>query len=277
MDYYEVLGVSKNADAADIKKAYRKLASQHHPDKGGDSAQFQKIQEAYETLSDSNSRAQYDMRGQQQRNPFMGDFGPGGSPFEHIFNSDMFAHHARPRRNPNAAGDVVISLEQAYNGTEVVLEVAGGSEVVQIQPGVRDNARLRIPGKGPRRFRDAPPGDLIVRIHVRCPPDIERINADLYKTVEVDALDALAGGDIIVDLIDRKKVKLKIPAGTNTGSKFKITGKGMPEYNNPQQRGDLYVVAAIKVPKLTDPKHIELVNIIKEEVNNEQGTTQQNS
>jgi DnaJ-class molecular chaperone len=268
MDYYEVLGVSKNANDTDIKKAYRRLASQHHPDKGGDAAEFQKIQEAYEVLSNPQSRTQYDMRGRFQGNSHMG-FSPGGNPFD-IFTDSFAFNRPAPRRNPNAAGDVSITLEQAFTGTEIVFEVGGSNEVIHLLPGIRDNTRLRVPGKGPRRFKDAPPGDLIVRVHVQCPADTQRINNDLYKTVKVNALDAIAGGDVAIDLIDRKRVSLKIPAGTNSGSKFKLAGKGMPEYNNPMQRGDLYVVVDIDIPKLTNPKHIELVNTIKEEVRDEQ-------
>ena len=264
MDYYDTLGVSKSATAAEIKKAYRRLASQHHPDKGGEHGKFQDIQHAYETLSDPNKRSQYD-NPQPQHHGFA-----GGNPFDDLFRQAGFANGPRPQQNPNVSSDVQISLEQAYNGTDIVIDLGYATEVLQILPGVQNGMRLRLPRKGPQRFRNVPPGDLIVRIHIMNPPDIQRNIDDLYKSVNLNTLDAITGSDLTVNLMDRKKVKIRIPPGTNQGAKFKIPGKGMPIYKNPSRYGDFYVVVNLQTPKVSNPEHIELLNTIKREVNNEQ-------
>ena len=162
MDHYQILGVSKDASQQDIKKAYRKLAMKHHPDKGGDEQKFKQIQAAYSVLSDPDKRAQYD-----NPNPFEqfgGDPFGQGSPFGDIF-SEIFGggfRRQQPQRNPDGRMDLNISLLQAYKGTNVVVNTGYATLDVTIPQGVKDGSNLRLSGKGPLRYTDLPPGDLLI-------------------------------------------------------------------------------------------------------------------
>lgn len=255
-DYYNTLGVGRDADAQDIKRAYRRLASKHHPDKGGDKALFQQIQEAYSVLSDPVKKQQYD-------NPQQGfgfDFGDG-NPF-----ADIFEHMGRrARRNPDAVVHTRIPLERAYTGTDVMIETPFAKELLTIHAGVRDGTRFRISGKGHSRFKDAPPGDLIVHVQVQCPANISRDQDSVYQRVSIDALDAITGTILKFTHFAGKHMEVKIPAGSQPGSKLRLGGWGMP---NPQtgRKGDLYLVLNITVPKIVDENLIEQINNIKQEV-----------
>lgn len=261
MNYYDVLGINKSATDADIKKAYRRLASKHHPDKGGNHADFQKIQEAYDILGDKTKRQEYD-------NP---QIHSGGPFFSGAFNFNDGPHHFRqpPRRNPNVSCDVNISLEDAFKGTDIGLNLGSSSEVITLPPGAFEGMKLRIPGKGPRRFTNCPPGDVIVRIHVNCPTGIAVQGKDIFSIHDLNVLDALTGGSIPVTLIDKTTVRVKIPPGTSQNTKFKIPKKGMPDHNNIVDRGDHFLVVNLFVPKLSNPDHLERLKSIKEEIENE--------
>jgi curved DNA-binding protein len=255
-DYYSILGLDRSASQAQIKQAYRKLASKHHPDKGGDKELFQQIQEAYSVLGDPDKRTHYD-------NP-QPDFGFGfGS--DHPF-ADIFANmHQQARRNPDAVVNTRIPLEKAYTGTEVMIETPFAKELLTVHAGVRDGTRFRISGKGHSRFKDVPPGDLIVQIHVQCPANIKRDNDDVYQWVELDALDAITGTVIDFEHFAGKLMQIKVPQGSQHGGKLRLTGWGMP---NPRSNstGDLYLVLSVVVPQITDQNTLEKLNSIKQEV-----------
>ena len=257
MDFYQTLGVSRDATKEDIRKAYRKLAMEHHPDKGGDVSKFQAISEAYETLGDENKRAQYDNPG-----PSFENWGPG-HPFGDAFES-IFGVRRNVRRNPDGVSDIVISVGKAYSGTDITVNLGYANEVIQIPPGVRDNTKFRLRGKGPARYKDLPPGDLIIRVNIEYPPDLGRENDDLFIRAEVNAIEAIRGTDINYTHVSGKELKIKVPAGTQPGSRLRVPGYGMP---NPHSRvnGDLYVLVTVTIPKVTDQQHIQWLNIINTE------------
>jgi curved DNA-binding protein len=263
MDHYETLGVSKDASQQDIKKAYRKLASKHHPDKGGDQEQFKRVQAAYDTLSDPEQRAQYD-----NPNPFEG-FGQGfgNSPFADIFG-DIFGqrrHNAYQRQvqNPDGIVDLGVTLLQTYTGSTVVVNTGYGSYELNIPQGVADGTRLRLAGKGPVRDKRLPAGDLIVRLHIEYPDNWGRDREHLFLRHNINAIDAMTGCSITIVHVDNKKYELKIPAGIEHGSRLKMSGLGMkiPDYG---VVGDLYVIIELDIPIITNDEDKETLNNIKQ-------------
>lgn len=272
MDYYQILGVNKDSSAEDIKKAYRKLAMQHHPDRGGDNTKFTEINQAYETLSDDTKRRQYDHQSMwagaqrwtpddinsayEQQSPYFTDF------------ADVFRGRQQ-QKNPDGLADVTISLAQAYSGTDLNVNVGYANEIITIPAGVRDGAKIRLKGKGPARIKNMPPGDLIVRINIDMPEDMGRDQDDLYVRLDVDAISAMTGSSVEFHHINGKILSIKIPAGVQNGAKLRIPGWGMP---NPQtlKIGHLYALIRISIPKVTNQQHIDMLNIISKEVNKQQ-------
>lgn len=260
MNYYNILGVQQSASHDEIKKAYRKLAMVHHPDKGGDVNKFNEITEAYETLSDTDKRSQYD-------NPH--GFGAFSDAFEDLLrNAQASAAYRRAQefqRNPDAVTEIDISLQQAYHGTDYLVDLGYTKELLSVQSGVRDGTRYRIREKGPHRYKEMPPGDLIVKINISMPSNIARDNNDLYMRFEINAVQAMTGVELDLDHLSGRSIKIKIPAGTQPGSKLRLAGFGMPDPVN-KNSGDLYAIIHVKIPKVTNPDHVQQLNNIYEEV-----------
>jgi DnaJ-class molecular chaperone len=256
MDYYEQLGVNHTTSPDEIKKAYRKLASKHHPDKGGDPEQFKKIQEAYDTLSDPEKKHAYDNPGP--------DFSQGIPPgFEDLFGN-IFGSRMRPQKNPDSMINLNITLKEAFSGTSFNLQTpADGEVIVRIPAGVRDGMRMRVAGKGRQRDPNLPPGDIFVNVHVDMPRDWGRDEDNLYVRFQVDALDAITGTEIKVKHINGKKYSVKVPAGIQPGEKIRLNGLGM---SNPKsgRDGSLYVIVEVHIPDITDQTSIDLLNSIKQ-------------
>lgn len=261
MDHYQILGVSRDATPQDIKKAFRKLAMKHHPDKGGDEAKFKEIQQAYEVLSDPDKRQQYD-----NPNPFEGIFGQGGDPFRQgtpfgdIFG-DIFGQRRQPVKNPDGLFDMDITLENAYSGMDSTISTPEGKVQLHIPPGVRPGTKFRIPGKAGGRMPNLPPGDLIVRVNVINPPEWGRENDHLFIRVEVNAIEAMIGSAVRIRHLDGKQYDVTIPAGTQPGGRIKMAGLGMP---NPQngRTGDLYLLVNVHVPTITNEDELNALNNI---------------
>jgi curved DNA-binding protein len=269
MDPYSILGVNRGATDKEIKQAYRRAASKHHPDKGGDEAEFKRVQEAYEAITNP----------QPQPQSFGGGF--SGTDFEEMIRQAMnqnayaqaddradFFRRARQqaRRNPDAVVDIQITLASAYTGTDFLLEAGPIKEMLQLQPGIRDKTKLRVPGKGHSRFPDVKPGDLIVRVNVVCPQNIQIQNDDLYQVVNINALQAMVGCDKEIPHVSGKTLKIKIPAGTQAGTKLRLGGWGMPNPVN-GKKGHLYAIMGIEVPTITNPEHIDKIREIMKEAN----------
>lgn len=252
MNPYQILGVEPNTTPEEVKRAYRKLASKHHPDKGGNDEQFKLVQEAYERITNPQPQPDNMFRGNE---------------FHFNFN-DIFGQQQQRRqhRNPDQIMDVNINLLQAYQGADMMINAGHTQELIQIPQGVRDKSKFRIAGKGHQRFREIPPGDLIVRVNINYPPDIQAREDDLYQLLDVNTIDAMLGSEVILGHFSGTTLKIKLPAASQNNSKLRLSNWGMP---NPQtgRKGNLYVVINLTTPNITNQTHIDMLNTIKSEIN----------
>lgn len=290
-DYYEVLGVSKNASDDEIKKAYRKLAIKYHPDKnpGNKEAEekFKEINEAHDVLSDKQKRARYDQFGHagvnggagnpfgNAGNPFSGgnfnfngqtfnfDFGGGG--FDDILGSLFGFGNAgarRPRRGPDYETRITISFEEAIFGTTKEVSVNNDGIKIKIPAGIDDGMSIRLRGKG----GDAPDGkgekgDLYVRVRVKPHKTLTREGTLILSEHKIDMVDAALGCEVEVETVDGK-VTMKVPAGTNSGTPFKLSGHGVP-FRADGDRGPHIVTIIVETPKNLSRKQKELLEEFK--------------
>lgn len=270
-DYYNILGVDRSASQDDIKKAYRKLAAKHHPDRGGDTAKFQEISAAYDTLSDPNKRSQYDNpapQGFQQYGGMPPGFedilrGFGGGPF-----GDIFGGRRQPVRNRTLNLQTQITLEEAFIGKELVANVqlpSGRDQVLEIKipAGVRDGTTLRLAGMGDDSVSNMPRGDIHLTIQIIPHGKFHREGDDLIMKLDISCFDAILGTSVQFDSIDGKTLETNIPAGIQHGQLMNIQGQGMPIMSNNRMRGRLLIEIGIKIPTtLTDVQKEELRKII---------------
>lgn len=264
-DYYAILGVDKKADAATIKKTYRALARELHPDKTkGDKKledRFKEVSEAYEILSDDKKRAEYDQAremfqsgafrsgGQQFSGDFSDLFGNGGDIF-----SQLFGGRRGPRKGQDIQTEVSISLRDALFGKEVDLRLAGQGNAphtitVRIPTGVNDGAKVRVKGRGAPG--EAGPGDLYVLVNVIPHPVFSRKGENLHLTIPVSFAEAALGADISVPTIEGDEVKVRIAPGTQNGKTLRVKGRGVKKGIN---AGDLLATIEVQVPQRVDGK-----------------------
>ena len=268
-DFYSVLGVTRNSSQDDIKLAYRKLASKHHPDRGGDTKKFQQIEEAYRTLSDPQTRAQYDnpqpqFSGQEFdfsdlfRN--FGGFGPFGDPFSNA--------RGRQHRNRNINLETVITLEEAFHGKELMASVTlptGKDQVVNIKipAGIQDNTTLRLSGMGDDSIPGVPRGDIHLTIKLAHHPKFAREGDDLIVEQSLPIWSAILGDTIFVTTIEGKKLEVTIPAGTQLDQIMAIQGAGMPNMRDERFKGRLLIRLKFDIPTtLTDEQKEQIRKII---------------
>ena len=291
-DYYEVLGVSKSASDDEIKKAYRKLAVKYHPDKNpGDKeaeAKFKEINEAHDVLSDKQKRARYDQFGHAgvggagnpfgggaAGNPFSGgafnfngqtfnfDFGSGGA-FDDILGSIFgFGGGARrSRRGADYQTNVTLTFEEAIFGTTKKVTVEGDDLKVKIPAGIDDGMSIRLRGKGgPAPSKDAEPGDLYVRVRVKSHKHLTREGAIILSEEKISMVDAALGCEIDVETVDGL-ITMKVPAGTQSGTPFKLSGHGVP-FRADGDRGPHIVTVVVETPRNLSKKQKELLEEFK--------------
>ncbi|MEP7029895.1 MAG: molecular chaperone DnaJ [Pseudolabrys sp.] len=342
-DYYEILGVSRTVNEAELKVAYRKLAMVHHPDRNPGDAEcehkFKELSEAYDVLKDGDKRAAYDRfghaafeQGGGAAHGFGADF---ASTFSDIFE-DLFGMGGGRRAGGRGQGrergsdlryNMEISLEEAFEGktaeiripTSVTCEVCSGSGAkagtkpkpcatcggagkirhaqgfftlertcpacngrgqviddpcascagagrvtrernlsVNIPAGVEDGTRIRLAGEGEAGVRGGPPGDLYIFLSLAAHEFFQRDGADLHCRVPISMATAALGGDFEVPAIDGSKARVKVPSGTQTGRRFRLTAKGMPVLRS-KQLGDMYVQVAVETPQNLNKRQRELL------------------
>jgi curved DNA-binding protein len=293
-DYYKILGVDRKADEADIKKAYRKLAQQYHPDKNPNkSAQekFKEINEAYEVLGDAQKRKKYDQLGadyqQWQRQGGPGGFNwgqyaqPGSSRINYDDLSDLFGGgdvseffqtifggpgtggrtraQTRPRHGADLEQPVTITLEEAYHGAKRMIQKDGRRIEANIPPGVDTGSRVRLRGEGQAGANGGTSGNLYLIVEVAPHSIFERDGDDLYVDVPVDLYTMLLGGEAHVPTLKGKEVILKIPPETANGRQFRLSGQGMPRMDDLERKGDLYARVNAMLPQNLNEKEKSLV------------------
>jgi curved DNA-binding protein len=282
-DYYEVLGVPKTASEAEIKKAYRKLARQYHPDRNpGDKqaeTRFKEVQEAYDVLSDKSKREQYDRFGfggpgggfpGGGGGPFRwGGGGPGFEGFRGVEAEDLASLFRQfggmggedlgeilgrgrgrgraPRGRPaDVETEVTLPFTTAALGGAVTLRVDGHELEVKVPAGIEDGKKLRLSGQGPGG------ADLYVKVHIEPHPYFRREGNDLVLEVPLSLAEAVLGTKVEVPTLDGTRLTVKVPPGTSSGSRLRLRGRGIAG-------GDQYIEIKVVVPRVEDGRGRELI------------------
>jgi molecular chaperone DnaJ len=281
-DFYKVLGVDKKAAADEIKKRYRALARDLHPDKTkGDVAkeeEFKAVSEAYEILSDPKKRAEYDeARSLFAKGGFRAPQGGGaqGGDFGDIFGSgnpqDIFANlfggggRRGPRKGQDLQTEATISFRESVFGTTLELRLGmdrGQSQNIsaRVPAGVNDGTKIRMKGKGSPG--EAGPGDLFIQLHVMPHPIFGRKGENLTLTLPITFAEAALGGDIKVPTLSGDDVKVRIAPGTPTGRTLRVKGRGVTKGST---TGDLLVTVEVQVPQRVDGKALDALKKFAEE------------
>ncbi|NHZ71158.1 MAG: DnaJ domain-containing protein [Proteobacteria bacterium] len=284
-DYYAELGVDKDASAKEIKKAFRKLAREFHPDNNPDNpnaeSRFKEINEAYDTIGDDETRKEYDHA--REMGYFVG--GPGGGQqyvkvedlfggtqgasaqdlfggFQDLFGGGQRAR--RPQKGSDVAGSVTLSFHEALAGPTKELLVGGKKVKVKIPKGVSDGTRVRVKGKGGPGAAGGPPGDLYVTVHVGSHPIFERKGkTDLSIEVPITYTEAALGAVVTIPTL-QGTTKIKVPPGTQGGTTMKLSGKGI---ETARKTGNLLVTLHIAVPAEISGEEREALDALRKAEN----------
>lgn len=294
-DYYDILGVSREATQPEIKKAFRKLARKFHPDvaedKSGAEEKFKGINEAYEVLGDAEKRKKYDALGanwNQQGGPPPGRGGYGSGPmpagaefqfdgtgfsdfFEQYFSGGSAARGRGPSmggfsgrggamRGQDIEGDLMVTIEEAFSGSMRTISLRKANRApdqvqVRIPAGIGEGQRLRVPGHGGDGQGGGEDGDLYLRVRMAAHPDFRVRGHDLYRDLALAPWEAVLGTQLSIKVPGGKIVQVKIPTGTASGDQLRLKGYGLPKKGAP---GDLYVEVTIATPPATDASEREL-------------------
>jgi DnaJ-class molecular chaperone len=247
---YQTLGVNRDATADEIKRAYRRLASKHHPDRGGDTKVFQEIQTAYDTLSDPQRRAAYD-------NPGFGGFGGGfraDAPFDFQTIFDIFGTRfqhpgqAQQQRRQQARMSLWITLRDVIAGGRRTISVGTqqGTHAVEIEipPGIDNGDTVQYPGIGPGGI------DLVVTYRIHPDARFDRQGSNLFTEHSVDVWTLITGGKTLLKDLEGNSLEIAIPARTQPGTTVRLRGRGLP--NSSKTPGDMLVRIQAHIPEHID-------------------------
>lgn len=265
-DYYQTLGVKRTASDAEIKKAYKILASKHHPDKGGDAEQFKEIQKAYETLKDPDKRQQYDNPAPQGNFQFNWGGGDPNDIFSQIFGQHGFFHQQnQPRKNKDLRINITIPLVETLEDQPKIINVqtSKGDTItvnINIPRGSSNGTTIKYAGMGDNLFENLPKGDLYVIINTVIDTRFAVESSNLITKLDIDNIEAMVGAEKEVIGLDGKKFIIKIPAGCQYGTKFSIPNNGLFVLNS-NNRGNLIVEVSVKTLSLTHDEIVKFKNV----------------
>jgi curved DNA-binding protein len=276
IDYYAILGLPKTASAEDIKKAYRKLARQYHPDLNPDNKEahkkFQQINEANEVLSDPDKRKKYDQYGKDwkhadqfeqaraqrqqggggfQGGGFEGDF--GGGDFSDFFESLFGGMGSRSQktnrkfRGQDIEASLQLKLSDVYTTHQQTFKINGKNLRITIPAGAEDGQKIKLSGQGHAGSNGGPNGDLYIQFQIVNDTKFKRTGNDLHTTASIDLYTAVLGGELTLDTMSGK-IKIKVTEGTQNGTKIRLKGKGFPVYKKDGEFGDLIVTFHVIIP-----------------------------
>lgn len=271
MSHYQTLGVDKTAPQAEIKKAYRKLSMQHHPDKGGDENKFKEIADAYAVVGNESNRKKYDMI---QSNPYANFNNMAGMDgnFSDLFN--QFFGERGPFQQQQAKGNNIrvqihLAFHEAFHGVSKSLNLVGNLITIAIKPGARSGQKLILRGKGqPHPFNgDLPNGDCIIDITVELNHDnILDPQNNIWREVTQPWYDIMIGNKITINTLDGP-LAILVPRGSAPGKVLRLKNKGWPDYNT-GVRGNLMVKLNASYPDLSE-KQLEYIMKVQEHNNGE--------
>ena len=272
-NYYDTLGVSETATDNEIKTAFRKLAAQHHPDKGGDEKKFKEINEAYDTLKNTKKRQEYDtMRKYGERSYGSGE----GFSFNmnDMFSEDVFqdffsgfgfnprgrgstrVYRNRPRVNQSVNIRISLSIKEVYHACEKTISVrlpSGRDEIVnlKIPAGVQNGVVFKYRGLGDDTDSNLERGDLLVNVQVLDSDGFTRKGNDLWTDKTINAFEAMRGTEFDIRLLDDSVKRVKVPAGTQPNAVLNLKGLGMPVHDTLNIKGNVYIRINVIIPKLS--------------------------
>lgn len=274
MDYYQTLGLTRGASDAEIKKAYRSLAMKHHPDRGGDEKKFKEISIAYEVLTNPEKKRIVDMGGDPNAQPGMGGGFHQGGPFEFHFDTrnfdDIFGFgfgRQPQRKNKSLSINVQITLEEVLTGKDISAEIGipnGTPKMINIQipPGIEHGQQIRYEGMGDSSINDARAGDLIVNVYVQPHPMFRREGTSLVVDKEISVWDAILGTNLEIKTLDKKTLKITIPAGTQPETILSCRNEGLPHART-KQRGNLLIKIKVNIPKNLTVEQTSLIDSLR--------------
>ncbi len=280
-DYYKILGVSEDASADEIKKAFRKLAVKHHPDRGGDEKRFKQANEAYDTLKNPQKKQEYDTM--RKFGSSMGGQGSGfrftSGNFDEFFGGDFFDEfmsgmggmnrrsrfRQRPRVNKDVSIRITMSIKEVMKSVKRTISVklpSGRDEIVDVKigAGVQSGVVFKYAGLGDDTDKTLPRGNLLIRVTVLDSDGFTRKGNDLWTDKTIDAFQAMRGHEFTIRDLEDNIVKIKVPAGTQPDSVLQLKSKGMPVHETLSIRGNMYIKIHINIPKLNQ----EQLNKIKD-------------
>lgn len=287
-DYYKILGVERSASQDEIKKAYRKLAVKYHPDKNPDDKEaeekFKEISEAYQVIGDADSRKKYDELGANWKQYENAGFGGGAHGFNASGFSDFFdmffggkaggagfdirdfmgggRRSTRPAKGNDLNASINLTLLEAYQGSQRLLDINGNTIKISIKPGVRDGQVLRIKGKGKPGRNGGENGDLLIKTIIMNDHIYQRDGDDLIRNVNIGIYTAILGGKITVDTL-KGDVNVPIKPQTQNNSTLRLKGMGMPHFGK-EGAGALLLKVQILLPEHFSAKELELIRQAQE-------------